>query len=219
MTDPTADPSESPATETSEPSAAGAPAQKRGLTVEKLWEVIREVEDPELLLSIVDLGLVYGVELDQGIVTVDLTLTTPACPVGPMIQGQLYHTIMQQSGVLDVEVNLVWDPPWDPKTMASEEVRMMLALGVPATPVSAGGCPPRSLRYGSACAAQHRRRAQSEFMEEQPPAGIPCPSPRPSRLSAPHRWSGARRGDRGAAGRLRRRCGACSGGGAARGSA
>ena len=128
MTDPTADPSESPATETSEPSAAGAPAQKRGLTVEKLWEVIREVEDPELLLSIVDLGLVYGVELDQGIVTVDLTLTTPACPVGPMIQGQLYHTIMQQSGVLDVEVNLVWDPPWDPKTMASEEVRMMLGI-------------------------------------------------------------------------------------------
>ena len=58
----------------------------------------------------------------------DLTLTSPACPIGPMIQGQAYHLLTQMDGVEDVEVNLVWDPPWDPKTMASEEVKMMLGI-------------------------------------------------------------------------------------------
>ena len=60
--------------------------------------------------------------------TVDLTLTSPACPVGPMLQGMIYHKLSQMPGVEDVEVNLVWNPPWDPRTMASEDVK--LALGI-----------------------------------------------------------------------------------------
>jgi metal-sulfur cluster biosynthetic enzyme len=77
----------------------------------------------------VDLGLVYGVDIDeQGMVTVDMTLTSPACPVGPMLQGMIYHKLSQLEGVEDVEVNLVWNPPWDPKTMASEDVRMALGI-------------------------------------------------------------------------------------------
>lgn len=98
-------------------------------SVEELWEVVRQIQDPELRMSIVDLGLVYHVEIDdEGLVTIDLTLTSPGCPVGPMIQGQAYHMLTQIEGVEDVEVNLVWDPPWDPKTMASEEVKMMLGI-------------------------------------------------------------------------------------------
>ena len=98
-------------------------------TVEELREVLHQVEDPELRMSIMDLGLIYGVDIDEdGMVTIDLTLTTPACPVGPMIQGQTYQLLSQMDGVEDVEVNLVWDPPWDPKTMASEEVKMMLGI-------------------------------------------------------------------------------------------
>ena len=98
-------------------------------TVEELHEVLRGVQDPELQMSIVDLGLVYGVDIDEdGMVTVDMTLTSPACPVGPMLQGQIYYLLTQMEGVEDIEVNLVWDPPWDPKTMASEEVRMMLGI-------------------------------------------------------------------------------------------
>ncbi len=98
-------------------------------TVEELREVLHQVEDPELRMSIMDLGLIYGVDIDEdGMVTVDLTLTTPACPVGPMIQGQTYHLLSQMDGVEDVEVNLVWEPPWDPKTMASDEVKMMLGI-------------------------------------------------------------------------------------------
>ena len=61
-------------------------------------------------------------------VQVDLTLTSPACPVGPMLQGMIYHKVAQLPNVLDVEVNLVWQPPWDPRTMASEDVK--LALGI-----------------------------------------------------------------------------------------
>lgn len=96
---------------------------------DEVREVLREVMDPELHMSIVELGLVYGVEVDDdGIVTVDMTLTSPACPIGPMLQGMIYHKLMDLEGVEDVEVNLVWNPPWDPRTMASEEVKMTLGI-------------------------------------------------------------------------------------------
>ena len=97
--------------------------------VDAIREVVRMVQDPELRMSIVDLGLVYGIDIDEdGLVTIDLTLTSPACPIGPMIQGQAYHLLTQLEGVEDVEVNLVWDPPGDPRTMASEEVRRALGI-------------------------------------------------------------------------------------------
>ena len=114
------------------PSDAGAEAgvQTEGRpSVEQIWEVLKQVQDPELHMGIVELGLVYNVEIDhQGIVVIDLTLTSPGCPIGPMIQGQAYHLLSQFEGVEDVEVNLVWEPPWDPRTMASDEVK--LALGI-----------------------------------------------------------------------------------------
>jgi len=98
-------------------------------TEEEVRAVLALVEDPELRMSITDLGLVYGVEVDpDGMVTVDMTLTSPACPVGPMLQGMIYHRLMQTPGVEDVEVNLVWNPPWDPRKMASEEVKMALGI-------------------------------------------------------------------------------------------
>ncbi|MDP2328766.1 MAG: iron-sulfur cluster assembly protein [Dehalococcoidia bacterium] len=98
-------------------------------TNEEIREVLRTVEDPELRMSIVDLGLLYRAEIDdQGVVTVDMTLTSPGCPVGPMLQGMIFHKLTQMDGVVDVEVNLVWNPPWDPRTMASEEVKMALGI-------------------------------------------------------------------------------------------
>ncbi len=114
------------ATETTEPTDA-TPAVPP--TEDEVREVLRSVEDPELRMSIVDLGLLYGVTVENdGLIAVDLTLTSPACPVGPMLQGMIYHKVSQMPGVMDVEVNLVWQPPWDPKTMASEDVK--LALGI-----------------------------------------------------------------------------------------
>ena len=108
---------------------SGPPPPAGGPTVEEIREQLEQVEDPELGMSILGLGLIYGIDVDDdGIVTVDLTLTSPACPVGPMIQGQIYHVLAQMGGVEDVEVNLVWEPPWDPKTMASDEVKMMMGI-------------------------------------------------------------------------------------------
>lgn len=105
------------------------PAHDGPPTEEEVRAVLQTVEDPELRMSIVDLGLLYGVTIeDDGLVSVDLTLTSPACPVGPMLQGMIYHKVAQLPNVMDVEVNLVWTPPWDPKTMASEDVK--LALGI-----------------------------------------------------------------------------------------
>ncbi len=118
---------ETPDTITPEAASSGATSERP--TEEQLWEVLRQVEDPELRISIVELGLIYHAKIDdEGLVTIDMTLTSPACPVGPMLQGQAYHLLTQLDGVEDVEVNLVWDPPWDPKTMASEEVRMQLGI-------------------------------------------------------------------------------------------
>jgi metal-sulfur cluster biosynthetic enzyme len=126
--------------DTAEPRTADEPAQATGgeqsgadaagaPTLDEVVEVLRRVEDPELRMSVFDLGLIYDVDVTaDGFVTVSHTLTSPGCPVGPMIQGQIYHLLTQMPGVVDVEVNLVWDPPWDPRTMASEEVK--LALGI-----------------------------------------------------------------------------------------
>ncbi len=109
--------------------AASAQDEAPVPTAEALREILRGVEDPELRMSIVDLGLIYGVEVDEdGMVSVDLTLTSPACPVGPMLQGMIFHKLMATPGVEDVEVNLVWTPPWDPRTMASEEIKMALGI-------------------------------------------------------------------------------------------
>jgi metal-sulfur cluster biosynthetic enzyme len=91
---------------------------------EKLWEV----NDPEINLSIVDLGLVYDIEFEDGVVTVTMTLTSPGCPLGPIIRGEAYAKLKELPGVKDVDVNIVWSPPWDPRTMASEDVKMTLGI-------------------------------------------------------------------------------------------
>jgi metal-sulfur cluster biosynthetic enzyme len=91
---------------------------------DKLWEV----KDPEINMSIVDLGLVYDIEIEEGVVTVTMTLTSPGCPLGPIIRGEAYAKLKELPGVQDVDVNIVWSPPWDPRTMASEDVKMMLGI-------------------------------------------------------------------------------------------
>ena len=90
----------------------------------KLWEV----KDPEINLSIVDLGLVYDVQYDDGDVMVTMTLTSPGCPLGPVIRGEAYAKLREIPGVKDVDVQIVWNPPWDPRTMASEDVKMALGI-------------------------------------------------------------------------------------------
>ncbi len=91
-------------------------------------ESVRTVIDPEIGLSIVELGLVYGVEVKDGDVTVRMTLTSPACPLGAVIQGQVHQVVKKLPWAKEVKVELVWSPRWDARTMASEDAKMELGI-------------------------------------------------------------------------------------------
>ena len=98
-------------------------------SVDEIREKLKLVVDPEIGINIVDLGLVYGIEVQEdGLVKVRMTLTSPACPLGPVIQTQARALLSMLEGVNDVKVELVWSPPWDPRTMASEEAKAELGI-------------------------------------------------------------------------------------------
>jgi metal-sulfur cluster biosynthetic enzyme len=91
-------------------------------------ENLRTVVDPELGLNIVDLGLIYDIKVDDNNVIVKMTLTSPACPLGAVIQGQAHAAVKKLPWVTDTKIELVWSPRWDPRTMSSEEVQMQLGI-------------------------------------------------------------------------------------------
>ena len=95
---------------------------------EEVIEAIRPITDPEINVSIVDLGLVYDVEIDEPEkqVNVKMTLTSPACPVGPQIMAAVHGCLLDLEEVDNVDIQLIWSPPWDPRTMATEDVKMLL---------------------------------------------------------------------------------------------
>jgi len=97
--------------------AAGEPG---GDLYEKVIEALKEIYDPEIPVNIYDLGLIYGVEVDEGHVTVSMTLTTPNCPVAESMPMEVEMRVGAVPGVGVAEVNLVWDPPWDSGKMTDE---------------------------------------------------------------------------------------------------
>ncbi len=104
-------------------------AVKGLLSEELIMERLKDVFDPEIHMSIVELGLVYGVEVqDDGTVIVTYTLTSPGCPLGPVIDGQVQDVIIDLPGVKQVLTKLTFSPPWDPRTMASDDVKMQLGI-------------------------------------------------------------------------------------------
>jgi len=107
----------------------GAGVRSEPPTEEKVMELLKEVLDPELGISIVDLGLVYGVDIEEHSVRVRMTLTSPGCPVGPLIQALAMGVIKRDYPDLEkVKVEFVWKPLWDPYKMASEEAKDMLGI-------------------------------------------------------------------------------------------
>ncbi len=90
------------------------------VTEDVIMDALKEVYDPELHYNIVDLGLVYDVEVKDGNVRVLVTLTTPACPIGPMIIEQIHENVSILPGVKDVDVEITFDPPWSPELMSEE---------------------------------------------------------------------------------------------------
>jgi FeS assembly SUF system protein len=94
----------------------------------KLVQALRSVYDPEIPVSIYDLGLIYRLEVDaRGAVSVDLTLTAPGCPVADMVLEEAHSKLQAVPGVASVQTRLVWDPPWDPELL-SDAVRLELGL-------------------------------------------------------------------------------------------
>ena len=97
-------------------------------TKEEVLEALHRVEDPELGMDIVDLGLVYDVEIEPAKVKVIHSLTSMGCPAGPMIQENIHDVAAALPGVEEVEVELTWDPPWTPELM-SEDAKFILGFG------------------------------------------------------------------------------------------
>lgn len=91
---------------------------------------MKQVEDPELGINVVDLGLLYGVNQDdEGNVVLDMTLTSMGCPLTEQIMGDCKAALEPLPGVASVEVNWVWEPPWSPDTMTDEGKFMMKVMG------------------------------------------------------------------------------------------
>ena len=95
---------------------------------DEVIEALRQVEDPELGMDIVDLGLLYDVEIEGPKVKVIHTLTSMGCPVGPMIQEDIDRVARDVPGVEDVDVELTFDPPWTPDKM-SDDAKFILGFG------------------------------------------------------------------------------------------
>ena len=109
------------------PANAAPEGEPGGELYEQVIAALREIFDPEIPVNIYDLGLIYGVEIDEGHVIVTMTLTTPHCPVAESMPGEVEMRVGAVPGVGSAEVNLVWDPPWDPQKM-SDEAKLELGM-------------------------------------------------------------------------------------------
>lgn len=94
---------------------ADAPRPTDAVTPDQVRLALRRVKDPELNLNIVDLGLVYDIVVEGASVRIDMSLTSPGCPSGPEIMGDVETQVKSVPGVSEAVVNLVWSPPWTPE--------------------------------------------------------------------------------------------------------
>ena len=97
------------------------------VTVEDIYEALKSVYDPEIPVNVVDLGLVYDVQVNESDVYVQMTLTFPGCGMGPYIGQQAEWAIQELDGVEEVQIEMVFDPPWSPE-LISEEARAQLGI-------------------------------------------------------------------------------------------
>jgi metal-sulfur cluster biosynthetic enzyme len=108
--------------------AAAAEAEPISQDIENILEALRDVVDPELGINVVDLGLIYGVDLDEArVATIDMTLTSAACPLTDVIEEQAGEAL--KDIVADFRINWVWMPPWGPESITDDGREQLRALG------------------------------------------------------------------------------------------
>ncbi|MEG8040800.1 SUF system Fe-S cluster assembly protein [Sphingomonas sp. LR60] len=109
------------------PSGAAA-NEPGGALYEAVIDALKDIFDPEIPVNIYDLGLIYGVDVtEDGHAAVTMTLTTPHCPVAESMPGEVEMRVAAVPGIAFADVNLVWDPPWDPQKM-SDDARLELGM-------------------------------------------------------------------------------------------
>ena len=114
------------------PPISNAPAIAAGdkSTPDEMREAMKEIFDPEIPINIVDLGLIYKLEELEGKVNVDMTLTSPHCPVGDQLKARVSEVLMKQKGVNAVDVKLVFEPPWSKEKLTFEGKLQASMLGI-----------------------------------------------------------------------------------------
>ena len=99
------------------------------LTTDEIKEIIRPIRDPDIGISIVELGLIYKIENDDGNINIDMTFTTPACPYGPQLLEEVRYTLTSLEGIKSVNIDIVWEPPWSMDNL-SEETKLELGIDI-----------------------------------------------------------------------------------------
>jgi len=111
------------------PEPPAPPAAGEAPELDDVEEAMRDVVDPELGINVVDLGLVYGIAVDSGVATIDMTLTSAACPLTDVIEDQARSALVSAGLVDDVRINWVWMPPWGPEKITEDGREQLRALG------------------------------------------------------------------------------------------
>ncbi|MEV5647411.1 metal-sulfur cluster assembly factor [Nocardia sp. NPDC052254] len=116
-------------TATEQPVAEPELTQEQIALLEDLEEAMRDVVDPELGINVVDLGLVYGMRLEEEVAILDMTLTSAACPLTDVIEDQSRNALVRSGLVEDLKINWVWMPPWGPDKITEDGREQLRALG------------------------------------------------------------------------------------------
>jgi len=103
-------------------------AENENTTLEnKIWSLLRSCYDPEIPVNIVDLGLIYGIDIDDSDIKIRMTLTAPGCGMGPIIAEDAKTRVLNLPEVKNVEIEMIFDPPWD-RSMMSEQAKLELGM-------------------------------------------------------------------------------------------
>ena len=96
----------------------------------RVWAALSEINDPEMPVNLVDLGLIYGLEVREGTVRLRLTFTAMGCPASDMIVGDIRERLLAEPGVGDVVIDVVWDPPWSAARLTPDGRQALQAWGL-----------------------------------------------------------------------------------------